>query len=257
MFMYQAYKNNNRDSESNIVLQQYEIESKPKILISANDTPFVWADIDKLLRLDETDIYKAFSIFRFCDGATLDLKMKGKRALLKNLPEMSGNRISLENAKRLIDVGLLDLTIERKYRTTQEFISLGKEYFLTKSSDLSDNIPRKTRFYLKAVSAQYRQKAKTPVPVSILKYLHQGTNILCENPDEPNVLKAGVYQFDLTQDIPGEFMRYVPVATLDAAHPIIFCNVVDPRLFYAGNSIEAATIIGRFDEFNHIYNIGF
>ena len=127
-----------------------------------------------------------------------------------------------------------------------EWTSLNPGVFYAQRDPKADNLPHKTRLYYAAIGEHYRDKKRPTIALDLLPKIHTELNIICRNPDEPDILKAGVVIENMTHFGDDSYLRYVPIYTGSQNCPVFWCNIVDPMLCYAGHSLEAVMAVGGY-----------
>lgn len=252
MEIYKAYL---REDSSTVMIEHYPLESLPPILNHANDLDFVWVDVDVIQRFQQEDVDDVLSTLSLCSPYGIHYVMDGEGLTVTQLAALSSRRLSPDRIQALINIGLLDtyqvvLKVRgpdgKEREIMMEWTSLNPGVFYAQRDPKADNLPHKTRLYYAAIGEHYRDKKRSTIALDLLPKIHTELNIICRYPDEPDILKAGVIIEDMTQIIGNDYVRYIPIYTGNQTRPAFWCNIVDPRLCYAGHSLEAVITVGGY-----------
>lgn len=252
MEIYKAYL---RENSTAVMIEHYPLESLPQILNHANDMDFVWIDVDAIQRFQQEDVDDVLSTLPLCSPYGIHYIMDGEGLTVTQLAALSNRRLSPDRIQALINIGLLDTYqvvlkvrgVDGKEREIMmEWTSLNPGVFYAQRDPKADNLPHKTRLYYAAIGEHYRDKKRPTIALELLPKIHTELNIICRNPDEPDILKAGVVIENMTQLIDNDYIRYIPIYTGSQHCPVFWCNIVDPRLCYAGHSLAAVMAVGGY-----------
>lgn len=252
MEIYKAYL---RENSTAVMIEHYPLESLPQILNHANDMDFVWIDVDAIQRFQQEDVDDVLSTLPLCSPYGIHYVMDGEGLTVTQLAALSNRRLSPDRIQALINIGLLDTYqvvlkvrgVDGKEREIMmEWTSLNPGVFYAQRDPKADNLPHKTRLYYAAIGEHYRDKKRPTIALELLPKIHTELNIICRNPDEPDILKAGVVIENMTQLIDNDYIRYIPISTGSQHCPVFWCNIVDPRLCYAGHSLAAVMAVGGY-----------
>lgn len=252
MEIYKAYL---RENSSTVMIEHYPLESLPPILNHANDMDFVWVDVDSIQRFQQEDVDDVLSTLPLCSPYGIHYVVDGEGLTVTQLAALSNRRLSPDRIRELINIGLLDTYqvvlkvrgVDGKEREIMmEWTSLNPGVFYAQRDPKADNLPHKTRLYYAAIGEHYQDKKRPTIALELLPKIHTELNIICRNPDEPDILKAGVVIENMTQLIDNDYIRYIPIYTGSQHCPVFWCNIVDPRLCYAGHSLAAVMAVGGY-----------
>lgn len=251
----EIYKTYLRENSSTVMIEHYPLESLPPILNHANDMDFVWVDVDSIQRFQQEDVDDVLSTLPLCSPYGIHYVVDGEGLTVTQLAALSNRRLSPDRIRELINIGLLDTYqvvlkvrgVDGKEREIMmELTSLNPGVFYAQRDPKADNLPHKTRLYYAAIGEHYRDKKRPTIALELLPKIHTELNIICRNPDEPDILKAGVVIENMTQLIDNDYIRYIPIYTGSQHCPVFWCNIVDPRLCYAGHSLAAVMAVGGY-----------
>ena len=237
------------------MIEHYPLESLPPILNHANDMDFVWLDVDSIQRFQQEDVDDVLSTLPLCSPYGIHYVVDGEGLTVTQLAALSNRRLSPDRIRELINIGLLDTYqvvlkvrgVDGKEREIMmEWTSLNPGVFYAQRDPKADNLPHKTRLYYAAIGEHYQDKKRPTIALELLPKIHTELNIICRNPDEPDILKAGVVIENMTQLIDNDYIRYIPIYTGSQHCPVFWCNIVDPRLCYAGHSLAAVMAVGGY-----------
>ena len=237
------------------MIEHYPLESLPPILNHANDMDFVWVDVDSIQRFQQEDVDDVLSTLPLCSPYGIHYVVDGEGLTVTQLAALSNRRLSPDRIRELINIGLLDTYqvvlkvrgVDGKEREIMmEWTSLNPGVFYAQRDPKADNLPHKTRLYYAAIGEHYQDKKRPTIALELLPKIHTELNIICRNPDEPDILKAGVVIENMTQLIDNDYIRYIPIYTGSQHCPVFWCNIVDPRLCYAGHSLAAVMAVGGY-----------
>lgn len=252
MEIYKAYL---RENSSTVMIEHYPLEPLPKILNHANDVDFVWVDVDAIQRFQQEDVDDVLSTLPLCSPYGIHYVMDGEGLTVTQLAALSNRRLSPDRIRELINIGLLDTYqvvlkvrgVDGKEREIMmEWASLNPGVFYAQRDPKAGNLPHKTRLYYAAIGEHYRDKKRSTIALDLLPKIHTELNVICRNPDEPDILKAGVIIENMTYLINDNYLRYIPIYTGSQNCPVFWCNIVDPRLCYAGHSLAAVMALGGY-----------
>lgn len=251
----EIYKTYLRENSSTVMIEHYPLESLPPILNHANDMDFVWLDVDSIQRFQQEDVDDVLSTLPLCSPYGIHYVVDGEGLTVTQLAALSNRRLSPDRIRELINIGLLDTYqvvlkvrgVDGKEREIMmEWTSLNPGVFYAQRDPKADNLPHKTRLYYAAIGEHYQDKKRPTIALELLPKIHTELNIICRNPDEPDILKAGVVIENMTQLIDNDYIRYIPIYTGSQHCPVFWCNIVDPRLCYAGHSLAAVMAVGGY-----------
>ena len=251
----EIYKTYLRENSSTVMIEHYPLESLPPILNHANDMDFVWVDVDSNQRFQQEDVDDVLSTLPLCSPYGIHYVVDGEGLTVTQLAALSNRRLSPDRIRELINIGLLDTYqvvlkvrgVDGKEREIMmEWTSLNPGVFYAQRDPKADNLPHKTRLYYAAIGEHYQDKKRPTIALELLPKIHTELNIICRNPDEPDILKAGVVIENMTQLIDNDYIRYIPIYTGSQHCPVFWCNIVDPRLCYAGHSLAAVMAVGGY-----------
>ena len=251
----EIYKTYLRENSSTVMIEHYPLESLPQILNHANDMDFVWIDVDAIQRFQQEDVDDVLSTLPLCSPYGIHYVMDGEGLTVTQLAALSNRRLSPDRIRALINIGLLDtyqvvLKVRgpdgKEREIMMEWTSLNPGVFYAQRSPKVDTLRHKTRLYYAAIGERYQNRKKKTISLDLLPKIHTELNIICRYPDEPDILKAGVVIENMTHFSDDSYLRYVPIYTGNQNCPVFWCNIVDPRLCYAGHSLEAVMAVGGY-----------
>ena len=250
----EIYKTYLRENSSTVMIEHYPLEPLPKILNHANDVDFVWADSDAIQKFQQEDVDDVLSTLPLCSPYGIHYVMDGEGLTVTQLAALSSRRLSPDRIRALIKIGLLAtyqvvLKVKgpdgKEREIMMEWTSLNPGIFYAQRSPKVDTLRHKTRLYYAAIGERYQNRKKKTISLDLLPKIHTELNIICRYPDEPDILKAGVVIENMTNFSDDSYLRYVPIYTSPNC-PVFWCNIVDPRLCYAGHSLEAVMAVGGY-----------